>query len=169
MKTFFQDNGIEVSYEARMPMEHEQGKFNQVLEEIKTNARSKYSNIYFKLSNAIKSRHEVILWNVQIVSKQSERERGRQRRFIIVTALMDGTYYHGAFAVTKIDIWIVNFSFLCGRLWCAGHNWFTIFPIDNDTVWNSLTDNFFKKKSQFRESIAPDNLPLEVIDRGCPI
>jgi len=39
MKTFFQDNGIEVSYEARMPMEHEQGKFNQVLEEIKTTAR----------------------------------------------------------------------------------------------------------------------------------
>lgn len=43
MKKYFHDNGIEVSYEARMPMEHEQGKFNQVLEDIKTHARSKYS------------------------------------------------------------------------------------------------------------------------------
>lgn len=54
MRTFFQDNGIEVSYEARMPMEHEESKFNQVLDEIKTKARSKYSRISFKLSNALK-------------------------------------------------------------------------------------------------------------------
>ena len=53
MKRFFKDNGIEVSYEARMPMEHEQGKFTPVLEEIKTKARSKYSSIRFKLSNPI--------------------------------------------------------------------------------------------------------------------
>lgn len=41
MKRYFEDNGIEVSYEARMPLEHEQDKFDQVLEEIKTKARSK--------------------------------------------------------------------------------------------------------------------------------
>ena len=41
MKTFFKLHGIEVSYEARMPMEHEEGKFNQVLEEIRRRARSK--------------------------------------------------------------------------------------------------------------------------------
>lgn len=41
MKTFFKLNGIEVSYEARMPMEHEEGKFNLVLEEIRRRARSK--------------------------------------------------------------------------------------------------------------------------------
>lgn len=41
MRRYFQDNGIEVSYEARMPMEHEEAKFEQVLEEIKIKARSK--------------------------------------------------------------------------------------------------------------------------------
>ena len=41
MKTFFEHNGIEVSYEARMPMEHEERTFKKVLEEIKRTARSK--------------------------------------------------------------------------------------------------------------------------------
>ena len=41
MERYFTNNGIEVSYEARMPMEHEEDKFDQVLEEIKTKARSK--------------------------------------------------------------------------------------------------------------------------------
>ena len=40
MKKIFQANGIKVSYEAKMPMEHELEKFDQVLEEIQTKARS---------------------------------------------------------------------------------------------------------------------------------
>ena len=40
MKTIFETNGIKVSYEAKMPMEHELEKFDQVLEEIQTKARS---------------------------------------------------------------------------------------------------------------------------------
>jgi len=39
MKRVFKANGIKVSYEAKMPMEHELKKFDQVLEEIKTRAR----------------------------------------------------------------------------------------------------------------------------------
>lgn len=41
MKRTFEANGINVSYEAQMPLEHELAKFDQVLEEIKTKARSK--------------------------------------------------------------------------------------------------------------------------------
>lgn len=41
MKKYFEGNGIKVSYEARMPMEHEEAKLEQVLEKIKTKARSK--------------------------------------------------------------------------------------------------------------------------------
>lgn len=54
MKTFFQDNGIEVSYEAKMPLEHQESNFLKVLDEIKTKARSKYSRISFKLINVLK-------------------------------------------------------------------------------------------------------------------
>ena len=54
MKKFFHHNEIEVSYEAKMPMEHEESKFNQVLGEIKIKARSKYSSFHFNLSNALK-------------------------------------------------------------------------------------------------------------------
>ena len=40
MKTIFEANGIKVSYEAKMPMEYELEKFDPVLEEIQTKARS---------------------------------------------------------------------------------------------------------------------------------
>ena len=43
MKTYFEDNNIEVTYEAKMPQEHEQDQFDHVLEEIKTKARSKWT------------------------------------------------------------------------------------------------------------------------------
>ena len=99
MKTFFQDNGIEVSYEARMPMEHEQGKFNQVLEEIKTNARSKYSSTVLSWVTLQKIAMKSFLVMYKLFQNRAKGTRGRQRRFIIVTALMDGTYNHGAFAV----------------------------------------------------------------------
>ncbi|KAJ7340164.1 hypothetical protein OS493_002892 [Desmophyllum pertusum] len=42
----FEDEGIQVSYEAKMPMEYEQDKFDQVLEEIKTKARSNCNTRY---------------------------------------------------------------------------------------------------------------------------
>ena len=48
MKTYFEENDIEVTYEVQMPQEHQQERFDQVLEEIKVKARSKHtSNFYF--------------------------------------------------------------------------------------------------------------------------
>lgn len=42
MKKVFKDNKIHVSYEAKMPWEHEFDEIDRVLEEIKTKARSEY-------------------------------------------------------------------------------------------------------------------------------
>lgn len=42
MKKTFKAEGIKVSYEVTMPMEHESERFHQVLEEIKRKARSEY-------------------------------------------------------------------------------------------------------------------------------
>ena len=42
MKKVFKDNEIRVSYEAKMPMEHEFDKIDRVLENIKAKARSEY-------------------------------------------------------------------------------------------------------------------------------
>ncbi|PFX31871.1 Atrial natriuretic peptide receptor 1 [Stylophora pistillata] len=39
MKTYFEENDIEVTYEVQMPQEHQQERFDQVLEEIKVKAR----------------------------------------------------------------------------------------------------------------------------------
>ena len=44
MKYTFKENGIRVSFEATMPMEHEQEKFDHLLNIIKRKARSEYAN-----------------------------------------------------------------------------------------------------------------------------
>ena len=51
MKRVFKANGIKVSYEAKMPMEHELKKFDQVLDEIKTRARSKFDQLEWFTQN----------------------------------------------------------------------------------------------------------------------
>ena len=45
MKYTFKENGIRVSFEATMPMEHEQEKFDHLLNIIKRKARSEYVNL----------------------------------------------------------------------------------------------------------------------------
>ena len=49
MKKVFKANGIQVSYEAKMPMEYNLPEIDRVLEEIQTKARSEY--ILFLLSD----------------------------------------------------------------------------------------------------------------------
>ena len=40
MKNTFEHNGVQVKYEAKMPMEHELAKFDDILDEIKRKVRS---------------------------------------------------------------------------------------------------------------------------------
>ena len=40
MKSILKEEGIRVSYEAKIPMEHEKDEFDQILEQIKAKARS---------------------------------------------------------------------------------------------------------------------------------
>ena len=47
MKICFEENGIEVTYEAQMPQEHQQERFDLILEEIKVKARSKYTSYFY--------------------------------------------------------------------------------------------------------------------------
>ena len=46
-RIYFEENGIEVTYEAQMPQEHQQERFDLILEEIKVKARSKYTSYFY--------------------------------------------------------------------------------------------------------------------------